>query len=192
MKKITLIVVIAALLMLALASAVQASNNWLYVDGALYAPTHVSGPVFHYETPDSNPTDAFSNRHEWTGNGSEWLPCPNGIHWVDNKNRLVISNCLETSTTTSTIPKETTTTENQQTTTTVADTTSTTIRETTTTTVRVDSTTTVIREETTTTVSVPQVTLPYTGMGTAILTGMAISALLAGTLILMGVWRRDE
>ena len=94
----------------------------LRVVGVKYAPTKVvgSGPTVHYETSDlvhpnlSKLTGSiWTERNVWTGNGSENLPCEGGIHWIDNKNVLTISHCLETpppTTTTTTTPSTTTTT----------------------------------------------------------------------------------
>lgn len=86
---------------------------FLIVDGNRYLPSEVSGPVRHYETPDTSPLEAYSDRHVWEGNGSEWLPCEGGIHWIDNANVLTVSHCLDvppTTTTTTTEPPPTTTT----------------------------------------------------------------------------------
>lgn len=125
--------------------ATATSGPTLNVDGVEYSPTKIvgNGETHHYETPDTNPTAAFTDRNTWTGNGSENLPCEGGIHWIDNKNVLTISNCLETETTTTTVETTTTTeavtttTEEETTTTTEASTTSTTEQETTTTVVTV-------------------------------------------------------
>lgn len=116
---------------------VEATGYFLTVDGVTYQPSQESGPVRHYETPDVEPVEAFSDRHVWTGNGSELLPCPGGIHWIDNESLLTISHCLEvppsTTTTTTTTEPPTTTTS----TTVPETTTTTTVPETTTTTVPV-------------------------------------------------------
>lgn len=82
-------------------------SHALEVDGVVYLESSHGGAfTFHYETPDTNPTLAFTQRHLWTGNGSENLPCEGGIHWIDNKNVLTISHCLPyTQPTTTTIPE---------------------------------------------------------------------------------------
>ena len=94
-------IAVAAVLLvigLALGSPLLAGANgapFLNVDGNVYQPSQTSGPVRHYNTPDTNPGSAFSDRHTWNGvNGADNLPCPNGIHWVDNANLLTISHCL--------------------------------------------------------------------------------------------------
>lgn len=136
------------------ALATAGDDFFLEVDGVRHSPTKVSGPVRHYETPDTFPTEAFSDRHVWTGNGSEHLPCEGGIHWVDNRNVLTVSHCLdpEPPTTTTTEPPSTTTTVPPTTTTTEPPpSTTTTIPTTTTTTEPPPSTTT-------TTVTVPPAT----------------------------------
>jgi cobalamin biosynthesis Mg chelatase CobN len=92
---------------LLVAGTARADEPFLNVDGNVYSPTQISGPTRHYETPDIDPTSAFSDRHVWTGNGSEHLPCPNGIHWIDNESVLTISHCLDGSTTTTTAPSMT-------------------------------------------------------------------------------------
>ena len=100
----------AGLLVMLAAPALANSPGPITVDGVEYNATKVSGPTVHYETPDTNPQEAFTERNVWTGNGSEHLPCPAGIHWIDNKNVLTISNCLEAPVTTTTQPPGTTTT----------------------------------------------------------------------------------
>ena len=151
MKRRLLIAGAVVLLALALsaglvASSDASSDHVLNVDGTDYAPTKVvgSGPTVHYETPDTNPAAAFSERHVWTGNGSENLPCEFGLHWIDNANVLTISNCLEGRTTTTTTEPEVTTTTEPEVTTTIPDVT---------TTVPEDTTTTV--PDTTTSTSIP-------------------------------------
>lgn len=114
----------------------QPTDFWLQVDGETYAPSQISGPIRHYETPDTQPQVAQSDRHVWAGNGSEHLPCEGGIHWIDNENLLTVSHCLEVPPTT-TVPPSTTTTTKPPTTTT-----STTVPPTTTTTTTVPETTT--------------------------------------------------
>ena len=106
-------VVIAVLAVVIPGSAISGPD--LTVDGVAYEPTKIVGQAYdatvHYETPDTNPTVAFTDRHQWVGNGSELLPCQYGIHWIDNKNVLTISHCLED-------PDEETTTSTTQATTT--------------------------------------------------------------------------
>ncbi len=67
-----------------------------------YTPTKVSGPVVYYETPDIHPViaTAHTERHTYMGNGSENLPCPHGIRWIENSNLLTVLNCLLGTTTT--------------------------------------------------------------------------------------------
>lgn len=177
------------------------AENTLTVDGVTYSPTQISGPTVHYETPDVNPQVAYTERHVWEGNGSDNLPCEYGIHWIDNKNLLTVSHCLEgpdeTTTTTQPEPSTTTTTEPPTTTvpsststTTMAEPTTTTTTEAeTTTTTQTPSTTTTIPEGTTTTV--PE--LPATGAGD--LVPFAIAGVLAGTVgvgLLTGVGRKED
>lgn len=107
------------------AMALTQAPGPITVDGVQYAATKVSGPTVHYETPDTNPQAASTERHTWTGNGAENLPCPYGIHWIDNANVLTISHCLPGETTTTTTDPTTTTTH-ATTTTTQATTTTTT------------------------------------------------------------------
>ena len=162
------------------------SGHTLTVDGTVYTPTKVVGNaadhVVHYETPDTDPTAAFSERHQWVGNGSEHLPCPFGIHWIDNKNVLTISNCLggETSTTllttTTTMPTSSTTIT---TVTTVPSSTTSTTSTVPTTSTSTTSTTSPVTSST----SVPQTTpttLPKTGLPSG------STGLLAGVLIGLG------
>lgn len=163
----------------AFTSASADAERILVVDGAQYTPTKISGPVAHYETPDVNPTVAYTETHIWEGNGSEHLPCEAGIHWIDNANLLTISNCLEvppstTTTTSTTTPPTTTssTTTPPATTTTDPPTTTTLPEPTTTTEPPVPTTTTTVPPTTTTTTSPPATTttddppeeLPYTGL----------------------------
>ena len=146
------------------------------VDGVEYQASKVTpGGTVHFETPDTNPVAAFTVRNVWVGNGSKQLPCPGGIHWIDNKNVLTISNCLEEETTTTT-EQETTTTTEQVTTTTGQVTTTTTEQETTTT-----------GQETTTTP-----TLPRTGTDAAQAGGLAAGLLAAGLVALTLSSRRKE
>lgn len=147
--------VLLALFVVIMGSAANATTNdsgephRLVVDGVTYTePTKVvgSGPTIHWETPDTNPDWAYSTRHYWEGNGSEHLPCPGGIHWIDNKNVLTISHCLETpgTTTTSTTEPPTTTLPPSTSTTTVPETTTTTKTPTTTTSSTSSSTSTTV------------------------------------------------
>lgn len=146
--------VAAALLGFSAGVAFGSEAPIITVDGVEYEATKVSGPTIHFETPDINPQAAFTARHVWSGkHGAEHLPCEGGIHWIDNKNLLTISHCLESPTTTTVVP----------TTTTVPSTTTTTA-------------------ETTTTDSAPTTTgtLPYTGAGETMglaLTGLGLVAL---------------
>jgi hypothetical protein len=178
MKK-PLIAVTVVVLMLSMASIALANGPYLNVDGVVYSPSQVSGPVNHYTTPDISPSSAFSDRHTWLGHGGEQLPCQFGIHWVDNANVLTVSHCLEgETTTTTTIPATTTTTITEETTTTET--------HDTTTTTQPEASTTTIGEETTTTVSVP-VTLPETGAGQAIgLLASAMLLLFLGAVLITG------
>lgn len=151
------------------------------VDGVVYSATKVvaDGKTVHYETPDVDPDLAFTDRHVWVGHGQENLPCPGGIHWIDNENVLTISNCLPEVTTSTTLP--TTTSSSVITTTTTettvpSSTTSTVPEETTTTTT--EPTTTTTQPSTTTTQTTPT-TLPRTGPINADLAA-AFAALLLG------------
>jgi len=92
----------------------------IIVDGVAYDPTKIVGNGYdatvHYETPDTNPQAANTDRHVWVGHGSDNLPCEGGIHWIDNRNVLTISHCLEVPTTTTTPVPETTTSSSTTTT----------------------------------------------------------------------------
>lgn len=160
----------------------------LTVDGVGYAPSKISGPTVHYETPDVNPSSAFTERNVWTGNGSEWLPCEGGIHWIDNENVLTISNCLENTTTTTTEPP--TTTSTGVTTSTTPTTSTSTVPTTTTST----TTTTTVPPSTTTTTSttIPQPELPFTGSYDTMLVGLGLGFALCGGLLLLAGRLRDE
>lgn len=137
-----------AFLMIGVSAAVASGVDLIWVDGNPHEATKISGPTLHFETPEAWPTAAYTVRNVWAGNGSENLPCPGGIHWIDNKNVLTISNCLEVpSSTTTTIPNTSTTT------TVPASTTTTTVNPTTTTTIP-STTTSTLPGETTTTVGV--------------------------------------
>lgn len=160
-------------------TATAEADHTLHVDGISHSPSKIVGndanPTVHYNTPDTDPTVAFTERNSWTGNGSEHLPCPNGIHWIDNKNVLTISNCLggETSTTTTT-PTSTTIT----TVTTVPSSTTSTSPTTTSTTTPTETTTT-----STTSTTVPKTTpttLPKTGLNHSQASGIASLMMLVG------------
>ncbi len=164
-----------AIVMMLIGAALAQANgtHTLTVDGTVYAPSKVvgSGPTVHYFTPGATPSVAFTERHTWTGNGSDNLPCEGLLHWIDNKNVLTISHCefengtttTTTQVTTTTSPEVTTTTRvvstttsttstTQPTTTTTAPTTSTTVVGSTTTTTTGDAstTTTTVRDGSTT------------------------------------------
>ena len=151
MRKVLSTLAISVALAAVMAPALATTGHTLNVDGVVYTPYKVvgGGETAHYNTPDTNPQSAFSERHQWVGNGSEHLPCPYGIHWIDNKNVLTISHCLEG-------PDETTTTTSTPETTT----TSSTLPETTTTSSTLPQTTTTssIPETTTTSSTVPETT----------------------------------
>ena len=190
MKKALLHVVLIVLMALSFASIALANGPFLNVDGVVYTPSQVSGPVNHYTTPDISPSSAFSDRHVWLDNGINNLPCMFGIHWVDNANVLTISHCLEGETsTTTTTPSTTTTTITESTTTTIPEETTTTI-ETTTTTNQESTTTTIVGTtttvgDTTTTVRVPEGTLPVTGIGVAGLGLAAAASFLLGAILVL-------
>lgn len=137
----------------------------LSVDGVLYWPTLVvgDGPTFHYEAPtplNGSQSYVFTQRHRWEGHGQENLEggCLVG-HWIDNKNVLTLSHCVEypptttttvpATTTTSTVPATTTSTTLAVVTTTVPEASTTTLAPTTTT-----------SEAPTTTAATPTTTLP--------------------------------
>ncbi len=139
--------IVSSVVVFGMLPALASGDHVLTVDGQEYSPTKVVGnandPTVHYETPDTNPGAAFTERHDWVGNGSEKLPCEFGIHWIDNANVLTISNCLEGETTTTTREDEetTTTTEDEKsTTTTTQESTTTTVSDVTTTTARTPTT----------------------------------------------------
>jgi hypothetical protein len=140
------------------------------VDGVEYQATQKSGPVSHFETPDVNPAEAFTDRNVWDGNGSENLPCEEGIHWIDNANVLTVSHCLgETEETTTTTEQATTTTTDGTTTTTEEEVTTTSTIDTTTSTENVVTTITSPAPSTTVptitvTTDTPSPELPFTGM----------------------------
>jgi len=138
MRRIGIIAATLALFfVLGIAAANAGGVDLIWVDGNPYEATKQSGPTLHFETPDTNPQAAYTERNVWQGNGSENLPCPGGIHWIDNKNVLTISNCLTApETTTTPVPETTTTTlPNLTTTTTTPSTTTSTLPGSTTTTV---------------------------------------------------------
>ena len=154
MRRYVLVVALFLLAMMAASYYAQASVATITVDGVQYEASKYSGPTVHFETPDVQPVAAFTDRHVWSGNGSEHLPCEGGIHWIDNQNILTVSHCLEggtttTSTSTTSTTKPTTSTTTSSTTTTTEATTTTTDPTTTTT----SSTTTV--PSTTTTSTLP-------------------------------------
>jgi LPXTG-motif cell wall-anchored protein len=202
-----IVIGLVTIAMLLLARPVWATPTaQLTVDGVTYSPTHISGPVYHYETPDTSPLVAFTNKHTWNGvNGAENLPCPGGIHWVDNKNLLTISHCLpweEPTTTTTTSTTTTTTTEPPTTTTTEPPTTTTTEITTTTTTepTTTSSTTTTVVQPTTTTTStvvstteapsttsVPPTTVTTVVTTTTVPPELPMTGIPAGMLTLFGV-----
>lgn len=156
------------------------------VDGVVYDATKVSGPVIHFETPDSDPLVAFTARHTWTSHGSENLPCEEGIHWIDNTNVLTVSNCLEdTTTTTTTTVSSTTTLVTENTTPSTTSTTPTSPPATT-----IPQETTTVPESFTTTPVAPPVltTLPETGMiaNASILAFASVFLLAIGILFVKG------
>lgn len=156
----TLTLMLAAFLLLGWAMTAHGDDlPTITVDGATYEATQISGPTIHFETPDTNPSEAFTDRHVWEGHGSDNLPCEGGIHWIDNRNLLTISHCLltTTSTTTTVIPTTTSTTAPPTTTTSEVETTTTTAGSSTTTTSGPEDTT-----STTTVTSVPPSTSPPT------------------------------
>lgn len=167
------------------------------VDGVTYEATKVSGPTVHFETPDTNPSEAFTERNVWVGNGSEQLPCEGGIHWIDNENVLTISNCLPSATTTTTgastttSTESTTTTSSPTTTTTVPSTTTTTTTPTTTTSEASTTTSTTEPATTTTTTTTTPPSLPFTGPdeAMAVLLGLSIGFIAAGVGLLL--WGRN-
>jgi hypothetical protein len=132
-KSLTMALLLATLMVASAGAALAVDAGPITVDGVQYAATKVSGPTVHYETPDVNPSAASTGHHTWVGNGSENLPCEDGIHWIDNANVLTISHCLEVPDETTTTVPETTTTVPETTTTTVAGATTTVPEETTTT-----------------------------------------------------------
>jgi len=147
-------VIVLVVVAIMFATQAQATTPTINVDGVEYQATQVSGPVWHFETPDVNPTAAFTDRNVWNGiNGAEWLPCEGGIHWIDNENLLTISHCLEGGTTTTTSSTTTTSTTLESTTTTTTSSTTTTEATTTTTdpTTTTSSSTTIPKDTTTTT-----------------------------------------
>lgn len=132
----TLLMVVIAVILLVVAFNQPAQGEDLptiTVDGQTYEATKISGPTVHFETPDTNPTEAFTERHVWEGNGSDNLPCEGGIHWIDNNNVLTVSHCLEVATTTTT-PTTTSSSTTSTTTSTTPPSTSSTLPATTTTT----------------------------------------------------------
>ena len=154
--------ILAAIALATIGAPALAAEGVITVDGVAYeAGEPFEANVDHYYTPytGADPVTAYTDRHDWTGNGSDNLPCLGGYHWVDNENVLTISHCLPEEPTTTT----TSTTSTTSTTTTVPETTTTsTVPETTTTsTPEDDPTTTTTGAPTTTTTKPPE--LPYTG-----------------------------
>ncbi|RLB68245.1 MAG: hypothetical protein DRH08_01490 [Deltaproteobacteria bacterium] len=201
MKRLIAVCLVAASLMVVgvgVAGAVTPADYLLTVDGVTYQPNKAvgEGPTFHFNTPDVNPQAAFTDRHVWSGHGSENLPCEGGIHWIDNANVLTISHCLET-------PPETTTTTEPPTTTTVPETTTTTGPPETTTTQPETSTTTSEPPGTTTTkptpaettTTIPEVStdipeeLPLTGGSLALFAAIGTALLGLGALTLRATRR---
>lgn len=86
------------------ASASNTSHT-LVMNGVSYSSYKESGAAWHFNTPAGiTPTSAsVAERNQtWTGNGSDNLPCPYGIHWISNNNVLTISHCLSSTDTSST------------------------------------------------------------------------------------------
>lgn len=178
---IVFVIVLVTVLLIGIAVPVTAQDSHsLTVDGTVYSPTKVVGndadPTVHYETPDTSPTVAFSERHDWVGNGSEHLPCEGGIHWIDNKNVLTISNCLETeSSSTTTLPPTTT---SQPSTTTIPE-------QTTTSTTPSSSTTLPDSSTTTSPSSSSSSSLPVTGVPSSTMLGVSMGLLSLGGLAIL-------
>lgn len=166
------------------------TNPTITVDGQTYQATKVTpGGTIHFETPDTNPQVAFTDRHQWAGNGAEHLPCEAGIHWIDNDNLLTVSHCLEeTESTTTTTVVETTTTA-PSTTTTLPEQTTTTLAETTTTDPESTTTTVPVTSTTVTTPTTPSdpPELPFTGLNHGLWVSLALGLVASGGLILRAV-----
>lgn len=164
LHRVLLGILIAAILIVVLAGTAHASTSHvLKVNGVEYTDTKVSGTAWHFETPAGVVpvlASVAERSQTWTGNGSDNLPCPYGIHWISNENMLTISHCLDASTTTTTAGSTTTTTpRSSSTTTTIHDdeSTTTSIDESTTTssttsTIIDTTTSTIVDDSTTTTV----------------------------------------
>ena len=185
MRRAIFIGAVIGLLIVALVSIARADSPTITVDGVTYSAVKVTpANTIHFETPDTNPSAAFTDRHVWEGHGSEYLPCDGGIHWIDNANVLTISHCLETETTTTTTAPTTTTTVVETTTTTTTPTTTTSSPSTTTTApVTTSSSVPPTTEPPTATTppSAPPPTLPYTGLpdnaSGLVLAGLALLSL---------------
>ena len=179
------------------ASATDTSHT-LTVNGAEYQSYKESGSAIHWETSDTSVTNAsFAERGQtWTGNGSDNLSCPYGIHWISNKNVLTISHCLSA-------PDQETTTTVEDTTTIVDDETTTTISDetTTTTTQPLEVTTTTPEEVTTTQVPVSLITavvgtdtgknLPVTGQSSGKIALLALVFIGLGA-VLVSARRKNQ
>lgn len=173
-------------------------------DGVVYLPTKITpGGTFHYETDNTNPSQAYLNNHVlgdlvWTGNGSEHLPCEGGIHWIANKNVLTISNCLEAPPTTTTSPVETTTTTELSTTTTTPVASSTTTPETSSTTTETTVPSTSTLPPPTSPPTSPPVDqdgpseLPYTGLSRTTLLALLAAGLVSVGSVLAFTNREEE
>ncbi len=205
MKKLTLSVVLGALLMLGVASIAQASEEkrpWVpEMNQVEYWETEFDAICIK---DDTSPSGTVTEDYDWViaKAGSDYVLIfmdvqANSLQWAwDEKDISWIIMCNATETppsTTTTFNEETTTTFDESTTTTQRSETTTTEDRVTTTTIPYDSTTTTLRAETTTsttTVQVP-IILPNTGLGTDIFLGIAAAALLLGAgLLVKG--RRDE
>lgn len=113
MKRIVAALVAGLAAMAFTLPALAATSGDLIVDGTNYGqPDKVTPGTRHWYTSTPNPKSAsVVGGKKWDGkNGKEHLPCNGLVHWVENKNRLVISHCEGGSTTTTTLPPTTTTT----------------------------------------------------------------------------------
>ena len=152
------------------------TGHWINVDGIEYISYKHSGSAIHFNTPDTNPSSAYTATHTWSGNGSEHLPCPGGIHWINNDSNLIVSHCLPYETTTTTDPATTTTTVDQS-------------GPTTTTTVPATTTTTIFDQRGPTTT----VTLPETGpASTGTQFSMAVGLIVLGIALMVSSRRPAE
>lgn len=186
-----MLVIVVMVSMTLKADAAEAPT--ITVDGVTYEATKISGPTTHFETPDSFPKDAFTERNVWAGHGSEHLPCQGGIHWIENNNNLLISHCLAAPapTTTTSVAETTTTTGPSTTTTTLVPSSSTTTARSSTTTVTTPPTTATTEGPTTTSAPPPSTSttgeLPYTGAGeTGALAALALVLVAWGALMVRG------